>query len=53
MFKEKIIYKRDLWKRTLDEQERHLTLGILSSEGLMPEGRKRAPAQNNKEAKSE
>jgi hypothetical protein len=36
-FKRKIKIKRDLWKRSLDEQERHLTLGMSSLEQLVTE----------------
>jgi hypothetical protein len=45
--------KRDLRKRSHDEQEQHLALWMSSSERLMPEGRERAPAQNNSETKAQ
>jgi hypothetical protein len=37
-------------KRSLHDQERHLALGMPTSEWLTPEGKEKEPTQNNKEA---
>jgi hypothetical protein len=45
--------ERDLWKRSLDEQEWHLALKMSSSNRLMPERRERRHLQNNNKTKLE
>jgi hypothetical protein len=40
-------------KRSLDDQEQHLALGMPTSEWLTPEGREKEPTQNKREAKPE
>jgi hypothetical protein len=46
----RLIIKRDMQTRLLDDKELHLALGMPTSEWLTPEGREKEPTQNNKEA---